>query len=105
MGLKRRGDIRSEEEAALGLGVSKKAGRGCRWISYLSTWVDSETTSDAGEHTRKSGFGGAQRGWACLQLILVRVSPREPEICLGTPSTQESGWNPVVWESRWQVKT
>lgn len=58
MGLKKRGDIRSEEEAALGLGVSKKAGRGCRWISYLSTWVDSETTSDAGEHARKSRFGG-----------------------------------------------
>ena len=95
MGLERRGDIRSEEEAALGLGVSKKAGQGCRWISYLSTWVNSEATSEAGAPTRKSRFGG------CPQVIVVRMSPRKPEICLGTLSTQESGGNPVVWESRW----
>ena len=37
-----------------------------------------------------------QRGWACLQVILVSMSPGKSEISLGTLYTQERGWNPVV---------
>ena len=74
--------------------VSKQEGRASVPLdSILSTWVDSEAINGA---CKEEQVWDTQRGWACLQVILVSMSPGKSEISLGTLYTQERGWNPVV---------